>query len=610
MEEGQFGNTRLSHADQKTMTKLLFFSPHSNIWPHAYPEWLLAEATRKKGNDVCVVNCDGLIHDHCIAMNEAGLHNDSTKQQQEKVCQTCRKRSDLFTKRFALPRVLMDDYFSSSDEARVQTELTTIAPQQWHEYEFQGMPIGRYAAYEFLLKYKINSLDIPEELWDFYLGQLANALRTHIAVDRVLEDVNPERTVAYNTLHSCSRVFAKLSESRDIPCIYIERDHGRTKREMVRVLRDDRTVYEAPASSTWKHWSNMPVSRDESRMVLDAVATQFKGTNAFVYTKAHKKIDPKTTRKRLHIGKNQKVAVAVLSSRDEVFAAELVGQYRHKVSDSSLFASQLEWISHLLELAERRPEIKFVIRVHPRLFPNKRESRASDHGEMLRDMLQRVPENVIVDWPSGGHSLYDLLQVCDVVLSGGSSVGGEAALFGMPVVLYEVGDVLQYPRELNYIVKDINEYETTIDRALEAGWCFERASLALRWYAFEFIRLACDVSDSVRGRRRWSPHRIANGLYTRSRLPLPFFVVTFLEFYEITTRAQHLEDGELFVDTVMNLRSSVAESPGRNVGRHATDAEEFEALCSNLAEMAELLGRFGSTPCLSTTITDFLASHA
>jgi hypothetical protein len=591
------------------MTRFLFFSPHSNIWPHAYPEWLLAEAAHKRGNDVSVINCGGLIRDHCIAMNEAGLHNDSTTREQNKVCRTCRKRSDVFAKRFHLPRVLMDDYFFPSDEVRVQAELITISPQQWHEYEYQGMPIGRYAAYEFLLKYKINSLDIPKELWNYFLAQLANALRTHISVDRILEDVKPERTVAYNTLHSCSRVFAKLAESRDIPCINIERDHGRTNKEMVRVLRDDRTVYEAPRSLTWEHWSKMPISRDESRTVLNAISTQFTGNNAFVYTKAHKKIDPAVTRKLLHIGEHQKVVVAALSSRDEVFAAELVGQYRHKVSEFSLFESQLDWIGHLLELAKRRPEIKFVIRVHPRLFPNKRESRASDHGKVLWDTLQRTPENVIVDWPAAGHSLYDLLQVCDVVLSGGSSVGGEASLLGMPVVLYEVGDILQYPPELNYIVKDIDEYESTIDRALKDGWCSERAQLAFRWYAYEFIRLGCDLSDSVRGRRQWSPHRIANGLYTRSRLPLPFCVVSFLEFFEIVTRAQDLLEGELFVDTVMNLRSSVAESPGRNVDRHVTDVEEFDALCSSLAAIADLLGRFGSTPCLSTTISDFLASH-
>ena len=97
-------------------------------------------------------------------------------------------------------------------------------------------------------------------------------------------------------------------------------------------------------------------------------------------------------------------------------------------------------------------------------------------------------------------SLYDLMQLVDVVLSYRSSVGAELAAFGIPVVVPANADFFTYPNEINLVGTTREDYAAKIDEALAAGWSLENSRRAFRWFAFLFTRIAVDLSDSVRSR--------------------------------------------------------------------------------------------------------------
>src|SRR5690606_6941171 len=95
-------------------------------------------------------------------------------------------------------------------------------------------------------------------------------------------------------------------------------------------------------------------------------------------------------------------------------------------------------------------DLFLIIRVHPREFPNKRDSLKSDHALELEQTLSELPENVRVNWPSDNISLYDLAQIMDVCLNSWSTAGKEMGTLGIPVVLYSA-DLVFYPADLNYL---------------------------------------------------------------------------------------------------------------------------------------------------------------
>jgi hypothetical protein len=142
-----------------------------------------------------------------------------------------------------------------------------------------------------------------------------------------------------------------------------------------------------------------------------------------------------------------------------------------------------------------KPDLFLIVRVHPREFPNKREQVLSDHAVTMQEAFARLPDNVRVNWPTEGVSLYNLAGITDVFVSAWSSAGKEMAWLGMPVVLY-AEDLALYPAELNYVGTTREEYFRRIEQALEDGWSAERIRQGYRWSAVEMYYSTLDISES------------------------------------------------------------------------------------------------------------------
>ena len=590
--------------------RLLFFTPITNIWAHAFPEAVLAEGARRQGVDVTFATCGSLLRNQCSAMEESRVPEGADEEQRLRVCRTCTARATTLVRSFSFPTVQLSHYFSELDEAIIREHIAHVEPNAWQDFELDGVPLGRFAAYEFLLKHKRNTLEIPQELWSAYLDQLTNTLRSYVAAPRLLDDVRPDRAVAYNTLYAANRAFMAVAERNGVPCYTMQGGNHTVRRaETMTVFRNDQAVFQAPESPAWHAWRDLPIGVREAGIVAEHVAAGFSARSAFTYSKAHKRVPPSATRSSLGLDPQRKTAVVVLSSRDEVFAADVVGRFPRPIDGTHLFPTQAAWIEHVSGIADRRDDLQFVVRVHPREFPNKRESVLSPNAAMLKELLDDLPDNMVVDWPADGRSLYDVIQIADVVMTAWSSVGGEAALFGAPVVAYDTGDLLSYPKELNDYVTTVDDYEPALDRALATGWSLDRARLAFRWYAFNFSRLALDLSASVPSRAAWSSRRILQGLYTQTRVPVPFAAVHFCEKSEIKQRARALVADAVFVDTLERVLPSVAESAAWPARDHVVYEDETAALRIQMLRLAELLGLDDSDPqCLSSRIATGLAA--
>ena len=554
------------------------------------------------------VTCGGLLrHAHCVAMEEVGFDVDAGVAAREAICGTCQQRAGALSKRLDLPLSSLTSYAHPSDEAWVKTMSAGVTPDSWSEFEVDGIPLGRYASYEFLLKYKINNWAIPEELWGVYVGQLQNALRAYRACERLLDDMRPDRAIAYNTLYSVNRVFMALAHRQNIPCFTVQGGNHPTYRgETLTIFENDQEVFRAPRSHAWHEWKSQPIGASEVQLVIDAVRAQFEATSPFVYSSPYKAIPPAEMRAHFGIRDQSKVAVVILSSRDELFAADVIGRFERPIDGTFLFEQQSDWVEHLIEIALRRPDLHFVIRVHPREFPNKREAVLSPNALRLQSILADPPQNVSVDWPNSGRSLHNVLQIADVALSGWSSVGCDASMLGIPTVVYRTGDVLAYPIELVNLVDSVEDYELELDRAMGEGWSAERARQAFRWLAFNYGRLSVDLSDQIPSRSRWSARRITQGIYAHTRVPLPFGVVHAFERREIPSADSGLIADRVIADVITNQRGSVAASSAW-LERPLTSPEDEERLIAGaLLDVAGLLSTFPEDPqCLSSHIENY-----
>jgi hypothetical protein len=98
----------------------------------------------------------------------------------------------------------------------------------------------------------------------------------------------------------------------------------------------------------------------------------------------------------------------------------------------NIFAESMsEWITRTVQFFANRPEVQFVIRVHPgeRIVP-----KAKSMAAVVREALPDIPENIHIIAATDKINTYDLIEIADLGLAYTTTVGMETAMNGIPVL--------------------------------------------------------------------------------------------------------------------------------------------------------------------------------
>jgi len=547
-----------------TIVKVVLFSPYANIWEHTFPESLVAESLVERGASVVTVRCGTMLQSHCVAMSAAGVSADAPLATRQQVCTACIKRRDLVDKTMPFDSVVLDGRVSAEDRAEAAAACREVTPDDWMSFELDGVPIGRYAAYEFLLDNKVVGTDIPDALWPRYLDKLSQSIVTFRAGRRMLEQEQPDVVLVYNRLYAVNHAFCSAASSLGIPAYTLQGGgHVVRRAETMTMFRDTESLDDVFRTSAWADYRATPVGEADVDLVGEHFAGLLQANSAFAYSSAFEASQPAELRARFQVPAGAPVLLVPMSSEDEINAARLADVLPTDSGRRSLFADQFEWIAYLFRFAAAHPDLHLIIRLHPRMFPNKRENVMSPIVGKILELLDERPRNVSLNLPSDDVSLYDLMQIVDVLLNFRSSVGAELAAFGVPVVAPANRDFFTYPAELNRVGSSEQEYGRLIEEALLNGWSLEQARRAFRWFSFLFSRVAVDLSEGVHSRpsairpqkpglRLWAWRKMVwvvlqYGPLIRERLAL-------------RNRSISPAARDVFYDVLENRRGSLAES--------------------------------------------------
>ena len=500
--------------------KVLVFAPHGATWIHAFPEALFAQALKGRGHEIIYVTCDRQFSAYCVPMISSGLQPDAPAARRDGVCATCQARSGLISREFGFREVPIGSAIDGADEQAIADTMARAAQGEPGDVEALGIPVGKFALYQLLLRRKKNALDFTPEEKQEYLLHLRATLRAAYATRTLLARERPDRVVMYNGLYSVNAACRTLAEAAGMPAYFLHAGGNLSRRLQTLMAGREHTFRFYPALLTqWPRFAGRPARADHLGMVTDHFVELLQARSAFVYSRG-KSVHGFSLREHFKVPDGSKVLVATLSSPDEEFAAEVVGARVH--ATAPMFPRQADWIRALCAFVAGRPDLFMIVRVHPREFPNRRESVMSEHAGELRAALASLPDNVVVNWPDDGVSIYDLAEETDVFLNAWSGVGKEMALMGRPVVTY-AKDIIFYPPDINYTADTVQGYLSQIDRALADGWSAERIVQGFRWHAVEFGWGLIHVDDGYKQREaappRSLPARVA-GRVARALDPL------------------------------------------------------------------------------------------
>lgn len=495
--------------------KLLAFSPHSGIDLHARPEGFLLQALAVEGWGIDIVNCDGLLSSYCSVMASIGLSENSSDFSRSAVCVGCRRRRNkINSKKTGQVFMSLEKYTKAADFELWEKISAGVSPDNWLDTEIMGIPVGRYAAYEFILTHKIQDSRMPPTLLSGFKYYLRSVVLTLPAASRILDDRAPDRVLVYNSLYGVNRVWNDLAARRGIPCYSIHGGANDKRRyDSLMMYRDDAKLISIARSAQAYDAMEKPARLHELKAVSEHLMGKlFEAADTFTYSAPYSNRHPAEIRHRFKLERGKPVFLVALSSPDERRAAEISGLRLPEVGKPN-FDSQFDWLAFLIEIADQRQDWRFIFRVHPRMYPNHREGQLSPDAARIETLLSSAPKNVHVNLPSDHLSLLDLFSVVDVGITRTSTVGLEMAALGYPVILADPATYFAGPQGAFLTPEKAGEHVNVMDLAVAQGFRAEPMICAYRYLSFLHFQVARKVPwrsippSARRANRRRDPKR-------------------------------------------------------------------------------------------------------
>lgn len=562
--------------------KVLFFAPHSGIWVHAFPEALVAETLAAAGHEIVYVSCGQGLQEHCVTMSAAGVKFDDPAEAKARVCGRCVASAGLISRRIGFRTMTLDELLTDEDRRAAQETSEAATPGTFLDIRIDGVEVGRSALGTFLLSYKKISFEFSDFEWRVFRAELRNTLLAFFAGRRALDREKPDRLIVYSSGYSVNLAVCRLAEARGIVHYYMNASSNLTDRLQKLVVARGSSL-QRRLIGYWPAYRDRPCTPAIMRYVTNHFIELLRGRSAFVYSSARTQAHG-DLRERLGIPGGRKVLLATMSSYDELFSAEATGLFPSDYRTP--FATQVDWIKALAAWSQKRDDVFVLIRVHPREFPNKRDSVKSEHARLLESVFTGLPSNCRVNWPADQLSLYDVAEITDVCLNSWSTAGKEMSLLGIPTVIYSP-DLVFYAQDLNYVGETADEYFRQVERAMADGWNVENSRRMFRWQALEDYYSRFDISDGFKRDENHKPALPLRAVHRGLRMIDPLW----LEKRDFRQRATSLAAGPLIRrlvegahDSVLDLRSA-ADFPSSSV------AAETAALRTELGRLMAALYR-------------------
>ena len=377
-------------------------------------------------------------------------------------------------------------------------EIDTVAEmRRAHDVELD-LPIGELVRISVLWHLARGTLDESPETRRCYRSFLVSAQVTARYLDRLLDEVKPDRVLTLNGLFWAEGILAALATRRGIPVATYER--GFLIDTVVLSTATPACDYVVDAV-TWDEARKTPLPPAAESELDDYLDERTRGLRAVDNIWEERVEEWEAIRRTVGL------------SQDRPFFA----LFSNVVWDSACqdkddgFACLADWVVAVIEGFRARPDVDLVVRVHPA------EVRSDNHPtrELMTDVIRtRVPDlpsNVRLVPPENAVSSYPLMARCRAGLVYTTTAGLEMAVAGHPVV---VAGRPHY-RGLGFTldVSSSDDFWRTVDRLRTAPESIDiqpqRVELARRYAHLFFFRLMQHldlVTEPARARPRlaWS----------------------------------------------------------------------------------------------------------
>jgi len=488
--------------EKQTRQRILVWAPEAGLHPHYHTCCLLARVLQDAGHEVFTVRCYKQL-DRCVVKGALRFPYDAPSSDTSAVCADCTKNSfrvqDAYGLQFLDLRALETPEHRIRYEKAVESLRGARNKGALGQFTFEGLPLGRMCGYEVRLGIKALNLDETNpDISTAWMALIRTAIKAYLLTKEAVEQLGFTKLVYFNDY--CMNLAARFAiESTGGSAVMVTHAYHLGVDRRRYVFHKNLGLHAIFTDCLhWPRWKSIPLPQEVVSQITDDAIFRFSGRSAHTYSPPVTRLD-NTVQKRKFLKK----VVIYTSSPDETAYISILSSLKVEVPPveftfgSSASDCHGSWLAALKSFALTRPEIEFVVRIHPREGANKREPSESEHLGILRKCLEHIPSNFTVHWPESAVSSYDLGESADLVLTSWSTIGLEMARLGVPVICCARG-VAGYPvDDFQTFVQTPEAYFRKIDELLSAQPSLENIRAAYRWWHLAYLSPSVDVSDVV-----------------------------------------------------------------------------------------------------------------
>lgn len=324
--------------------------------------------------------------------------------------------------------------------------------------------IEQICRYDTMYTMQMESVDTNCNIYKMRLKRNFQAAR---AAYSWLQQNKPDVVVVPNGTILEFGVIFEVAQYLGIPVVSYEFGD---QRQRIWISQDEK-VMRQNTQSMWEALKEKTLSRAETEKIRDLFESRRKASVWKNFSRLWQQVPAKGVEiARQELGLDNRMVV--------LLATNVLGDSL-TLGREVFTTSMEEWLERTLQYFAGRPDLQFVIRVHP--------GEKLIHGQSMVDVINRVlpklPEHIHVIKPEEDVNTYDLIAAADLGLVYTTTVGLEMAMSGVPVIV--VGDThyrgkgftldpdswVKYYKTLKAVIEDPSAFRLT-DQQVEAAWAY------------------------------------------------------------------------------------------------------------------------------------------
>lgn len=474
----------------------------AGIWPHTLQFTNTLLNLDETEIELTHISCGGLAREFCTVMESKSRRPDAGSFLRSLDCQECKYSARLAGKTLqragfaGANTVFLNERWTQELEGLTEQIVSKFSPDNLDfSIELSGVKVLPLALYETILKYKKLNLNFSKEEFNYLKHSIRNVVRVLLVGEEYLKQNSDFHCMlVYLPQYGINNALAELAFNKGIKVYSVDGSANIAERYSSVVVKDW-NEFGLLSPALFQSFSiNHEISIEE-RNRLDLHKRELASGRSFsVYSQGVQ--NKSNLRNELNIKLGQKVWLLALSSLDEAIAGLAIGRYPNSKYPGKVFSSQFEWVQETISWLTTHPEIFAIIRMHPRDFPNKRESVRSEQSYLWEEFQDRLPDNVILNSPDQNISISSLLEITDTFITGWSSTTLESLDMGIPSISYD-SHLLGFSSEICITGSTKEEYFANLENALssekDASW--QRAASA--WLAHLTIAGTSQVGGRI-----------------------------------------------------------------------------------------------------------------